>query len=271
MKNSENKTDIGLKETLINHFDDQTSNLNTHSHLDNYGSKTNDKFLRSPYEYLEERLINSDIKGKKILDYCCGTAVYSVFPALSGAIVSGNDISPESISLANERSKKMGLSDKCFFDVCDAEDLHYESESFDIAMSLGSLTYLNLDTAFFQLHKVLKPKGTLIVIDSLGHNPLFNANRKKNIDNYAFGEYQHLRSKKINELETSSAPYFDLVEAKFFDLITTFGFFLKKQFKIEVRSSLLRRMDEVILSNRFIGKYSFKGFFVFEVKNKKTC
>ena len=264
------KNKEGLKDLIRDHFDEQTNSFATSSFQDHCGSSVINHFLDSPYKYLEKKLLEN-IKGKKVLDYCCGTGVYSIFPATQGAIVSGIDISSQSIKVAKDRSERMNVSDRCFFEVGDAENLSYKSRTFDIALSLGSLTYLNLDRAFSELHRVLKQDGILIIIDSLGHNPIFNINRRSNINNYASGNYEYLKSIKIDKLKKAASPYFDLVDKKYFDFLTVLGFFLFNRFKINLNSQILKNLDKIILYNEFLGKYAFKGIFVFKVRNKKLA
>ena len=94
-----------MKETLSEHYDNVSNNLNIEK-LKSYGSKDINQFLRAPYIYIEDNFIlNTNLNNKNILDYCCGNGSYSILPALNEANVYGVDISDKSIELAKKRSE----------------------------------------------------------------------------------------------------------------------------------------------------------------------
>ena len=106
--------DKDLKGLVTKHFDQQVYTLNEDKHLEKHGSLSNSPYLSSPYVFIEDNYLN-DVSHKKILDYCCGTGLYSIFPATKGAKVFGVDISEQSILIAKSRAEKLNLSDRCDF------------------------------------------------------------------------------------------------------------------------------------------------------------
>src|SRR3990167_9283383 len=50
-----------------------------------------------------------DVKGKKILDFGCGTGIYAKLLTKKGAIVKGFDISEEMLKIAKQENPKLDL------------------------------------------------------------------------------------------------------------------------------------------------------------------
>jgi len=254
--NSERESDNGLRDILISHFDDEALKSSTVDQLKIFGPKENNEFLRAPYQYVENNLLNN-IGKKKILDYCCGTGVYSVFPAQNNASVYGIDISDKSIKIAKKRADILNISNSCKFNVSDAENLDFEDNFFDIAVSYGSLSYLDLKSSFKELKRVLKPEGILIIVDTLGHNPIFNYNRRKNIRNYAPNYVGSLKTLKHKDLEIA-LNYFNSHTIKYFDFFTLLGNMLDDKYKYKIEPIKLMKLDNYFLSLPLINRLSFK-------------
>jgi ubiquinone/menaquinone biosynthesis C-methylase UbiE len=141
------------------------------------GSSTMNPALRAPYRAVEKLLADATV-GQLVLDYGSGLGIHSVFAARNGARVVGVDLSPRSTTIARETSCRGGVADRCQFIVGDCERLPFPIRTFDIVMSLGSLSSLRHDVAFAELARVVKPEGRVILVDTLGHNPLLNLNRR---------------------------------------------------------------------------------------------
>lgn len=132
--------------------------------------------LRAPYRHLEQLL--GECAGKRILDFGCGHGIFSVAPAKQGARVVGVDISPRSLAFAHRRSTREQVSGRTQFCVGDCERLPFPDRTFDIVMSCGVLSCLNLRSGVAEVARVLRPDGRAIFVDTLGHNPVMNLRRK---------------------------------------------------------------------------------------------
>jgi ubiquinone/menaquinone biosynthesis C-methylase UbiE len=141
------------------------------------GSATMSPALRAPYRVVEDR-VATQAAGRLVLDYGSGQGVYAVGPAEAGARVVGVDISRRSTAKAVDRTRCAGVGDRCRFLLGDCERLPFASGTFDLVQSMGVLSSLEHDRAFAELARVVKPEGTVIVVDTLGHNPLLNLNRR---------------------------------------------------------------------------------------------
>jgi len=141
---------------------------------------TNLKFYsvtRSSRNFIKNWLL-SRVKGKKVLDYCCGNGGMAIWLAENGANVFGIDISQVSIKNAIDEAVKRGIEDKVKFFVMDAEAMEFENNFFDIICCIGVLHHLDINKAYSELSRVLKPDGTIICVEPLKYNPVFQIYRK---------------------------------------------------------------------------------------------
>ncbi|MEM9719033.1 MAG: methyltransferase domain-containing protein [Bacteroidota bacterium] len=112
-----------------------------------------------------------EVKGKAILDAACGPGKYAEILLEQGASVTGFDISPQMIQLAQQRNEGRGTF--LVHDLCSPLEM-FESESFDIVICALALQYVkNWTTVIQEFYRVLIPRGKLIV--SIEH-PIFQYN-----------------------------------------------------------------------------------------------
>ena len=255
--NSENR----FKSNIREHFDDQSLEILESDGLDSYGSETMNFQLRDPYTYIEEKLL-IDLDSKRILDFCCGTGIYSIYPAKHGALVDGLDISPKSIEIAKQRAKHHCVSDRCEFKLCDVEQENYGDKRYDIILIYGSLSYLDIESTFRKLSESLKDQGSLIVIDSLGHNILFNLNRKKNLRNWAAKDVDKLKTIRKDDVFLGN-KFFSQIDIKCFNLITAGLYYINRLLGINIRIKPLHKLDELLLKIPIIKWQGFKTVVVY--------
>lgn len=136
------------------------------------------------------------IKGKKVLDYCCGMGWQSVGLAVDGAKeVVGIDISDVSVEVSKKKAQEAGVGDKCRFFVMDAENLTFENGSFDVVWGSGILHHLDLEKAYREIARVLKPDGVAIFTEGLRHNPAIQAYRRRTPNLRTPHEVDHILGK----------------------------------------------------------------------------
>jgi len=132
------------------------------------------------YRFCEEWIKAHVKKGNRVLDYGCGNGIHSILPAKFGAEVTGIDLSRESLKIARRRAERQGVAHAARFLAMDCEKLALRWRSFDVVFDGGTFSSLDLAKAIPEISRVLKPKGTLIAIETLGHNPLTNLKRQIN-------------------------------------------------------------------------------------------
>ena len=219
-------------------------------------SEFNDSFLNAPYTYIEKKIRN-DLKGKRILDYCCGTGNFSIYPALNGAFVDGIDISEVSIEVAKARAEYCDVTEKVNFQVMDAENLQFDDNFFDIILSYGSLSYLNLQKALHEFLRTIKPLGIVVIVDTLGHNPILNYNRKKYVKKGIRQQYHYDHILKIKDIKFITS-HFSESEVRFFDFLTIPLYPCKTIPGAKILKNILAKFDNIFLQIPGLNRFAFK-------------
>lgn len=102
----------------------------------------------------------------RILDIACGTGdlAFEAIKQIPGAEITGSDITLPMLDLFRKKIQKRGL--KINVEEGDVEALKYPDNSFD-AVTIGFATrnFTNLDIAFREIHRVLKPGGVFINLE----------------------------------------------------------------------------------------------------------
>ena len=101
-------------------------------------------------------------EGERALDVACGTGLVT-FRAVdavgAGGEVVGTDISQTMVDMAAKSAATKGFG-QVSFECMDAEKLHLDDESFDVALcALGLMYYPDPVKALTEMHRALKPGG----------------------------------------------------------------------------------------------------------------
>lgn len=101
------------------------------------------------------------VSGKSILDAACGPGKYAEILLAKGAVVTGFDISPKMVELAQGRN---GEGATFFVHDLSKPLATLADDSFDIVLCALALQYLQDWTVPMQeFHRLLKPNGCLVV------------------------------------------------------------------------------------------------------------
>jgi len=122
-------------------------------------------------------LLESRADGARVLEYGCGEGSSGFALAERGASVVGIDISDGRIARAREAASASGAADLTFL-VMNAEQLEFEDDTFDLICGTGILHHLDLERAYAEIARTLKPSGAAVFLEPLGHNPLINLYRR---------------------------------------------------------------------------------------------
>jgi SAM-dependent methyltransferase len=98
--------------------------------------------------------------GQRVLDIAAGTGNASLVAAATGADVVASDLTPELLDAGRARAEAAGLT--LGWEVADAENLPFDSESFDVVMSsIGIMFAPHHEAAASEMARVCKPGGTI--------------------------------------------------------------------------------------------------------------
>jgi SAM-dependent methyltransferase len=160
-----------------------------------------------------------DVRGKRILDYGCGSAEGGVYLAKLGATVVGIDVSAGMLEAAQRLAARHGVQIETRQVTSDL--IPAARDEFDLIYGNGVLHHVSLDVAIPELARVLRPGGTGCFIEPLPYNPVINVYRRiarevRNIDEkpLTFGDIDRFKA------------HFDAVSHQEFWL-TTLSVFLK--------------------------------------------
>ncbi|MFZ4402839.1 MAG: bifunctional demethylmenaquinone methyltransferase/2-methoxy-6-polyprenyl-1,4-benzoquinol methylase UbiE [Pseudobdellovibrionaceae bacterium] len=171
--------------------------------------------------------------GQKVLDCATGTGDLALaFKQVVGPTgqVIGSDFSAEMLKTAPQKALEKNLQIQ--FEIADAINLPYESQTFDIvSISFGIRNVSDPVKALAEMHRVLKPKGTLMVLE-FGQmktpvlSKLYNFYSRRILPQ--IGGWITGKKEAYNYLQTSSAQFPD--EKDFQKLLTQAGF-LSSEYK----------------------------------------
>ena len=175
---------------------------------------TESEYLLPPYRRFAEQASTVIRRDSSVLEIGAGTgALTGVLTGLSDQVVS-LDISDTSLAVLRDRTA--GRIDV----VCgDMAALPMRGSSFDVVTSAGSLSYADPGIVNEEIFRVLRPGGSLLLVDSLNHNPIYRANRWVNYRRGRRSRSTLVRmptTERINGLlahfETSTVDYYGSID-----------------------------------------------------------
>lgn len=172
-------------------------------------------------------------KSKNVLDYGCGQGLWSFYLAAMGA---ANVIGIDASNVAIEQAPKI-----LDFSVMDCEAMTFDEDTFDFICGTSILHHLDLEKALSEIVRTLKPDGTAIFLEPLGHNPMINLYRRLT-PNLRVEDEHPLRMKDIKILHR----YFEVVDAQYFELLTLLAVPLRRFRIFRTALVILRTADTVL-------------------------
>jgi ubiquinone/menaquinone biosynthesis C-methylase UbiE len=212
-----------------------------------YGYFTSNKkfysVVRSSDDFYYDWL-RKNAAGKRVLDFGCGGGAASIRAAQFADHVTGIDISPEAIRLAEQQAAAAGMSTKTAFAVMDAEALEFGPNSFDVVSVRGVLHHMDLDAALREICRVLTPGGKAIFLEALANNPIIHAYRRRTPHLRTAWETEHILR---FEDSVRMRRYFKNVDVRSFHLAVLAAVPLRKMGIFEPVRSVLDAIDGVLL------------------------
>jgi SAM-dependent methyltransferase len=155
--------------------------------------------------------------GKQVLEYGCGEN--SVAPLLVDHGVErfdGVDISEVAVEDARRAPfASEALPGRVQYHVMNAEELRFPDNSFDLVCGIAILHHLDLERAYSEIARVLRPGGSAIFLEPLAHNPAINLYRRMT-PNLRTEDEHPLLMRDIG----MARKYFGGVETEYFNLFS---------------------------------------------------
>jgi 2-polyprenyl-3-methyl-5-hydroxy-6-metoxy-1,4-benzoquinol methylase len=112
-----------------------------------------------------------DLRGKTVLDFGCGEGQLATQLGRIGARVTGLDVSPELIQLAQRRAEMDQVQHLVEFRICNILESAPCDEKFDFVVCTDALHHVDLPSVLQRLHRCLKPGGKLIAKEPVCLSP----------------------------------------------------------------------------------------------------
>ena len=170
-KNRNNKlvTDLELEK---NRYDERARNELQQLSMNNYSSVYDSEFISPIFNKYYELICSVIQPGMQVLEIGAGTGTHTKILIDSGAEVTAQDISE--LSLEVLRSK---LTNSVTTLTSDMEFIPLKDKTFDCIVCCNVLSYGDPTKVNQEIFRLLKPSGSLIIMDSLNHNYIYRFNR----------------------------------------------------------------------------------------------
>lgn len=225
----------------------------------------NKKFYKTTQlssDYLDNWL-KHNVKDKIFLDYACGNGVTGNEAASYGAkFTIGIDISPGSIANAQKLAKKNGFEEVTRFFVGDCENTGLPENSIDVILCAGMLHHLDLNYAYPEMHRILKPGGKIIAVEALDYNPFIKAYRLLTPGMRTEWEKHHILSMKDVRF---ASKFFKIKSVKFWHITSFAAAFVGSP---KWLLGILNTIDSVLTKIPLIKLLSWQFIFELEKENK---
>jgi len=196
--------------------------------------------------YYMDAWMKRHVPAKVFLDYACGDGKQVIQAAkLGAALAVGIDISDLSLSYAREYAKSAGVEDRCIFIHGDCEDTGLPEACIDVVLCSGMLHHLNLDLAFSELYRILKPNGSILALEALNYNPLIKLYRRRTPAMRTAWEKEHILS--VGDMKRASS-FFEVGRIRYWHLCSLFAVLFRRWPKLfNVALSVLDGFDQLLL------------------------
>ncbi len=154
------ESDLGKKEQVTQMFDKVSSNYDFLNRLLTFG-------IDVSWRKKVVKMV-ADQKAKMILDIATGTGDLAIMLAKGNPDkVIGLDISKGMLEVGKKKVKQLNLDDKIEMVIGDSENLSYADNIFDaITVGFGVRNFEDLEKGLSEIYRVLKPKGTFVVLET---------------------------------------------------------------------------------------------------------
>jgi SAM-dependent methyltransferase len=115
--------------------------------------------------------------GADTLEYGCAYGDNTLRLAATARTATGIDISDVAIEKGRLRARQKGLAN-VRLEAMNAEAMEFPDDSFDLVFGSGIIHHLDIDRAFAEIARVLRPGGRAVFVEPLGLNPVIELYRR---------------------------------------------------------------------------------------------
>src|SRR5262249_49182785 len=123
-----------------------------------------------------EDYLRRNAPGSRALDFACGDGLYSLLMAEAGGGGVGVDNFAALVQNAEREAATRRL--RARFQVMDCEEMTFPNHTFDLVNVNGVLHHMDLSRVYPELARVLKSNDSVLCVEALAHNPVFQAYRR---------------------------------------------------------------------------------------------
>lgn len=151
---------LGKKEQVTQMFDNVSSNYDFLNRVLTFGIDISwrKKVVQMVHKH----------QAKNVLDIATGTGDLAIMLAQSDTEkVTGLDISEGMLNVGKQKVAHANLEDKVSMVIGDSENLPFANDTFDaITVGFGVRNFEDLEKGLQEIYRVLKPKGTFVVLET---------------------------------------------------------------------------------------------------------
>lgn len=211
------------------------------------------------HEQYVNDILRAAVPGARVLDYCCGLGVLTEKLASYGGRVTGIDISPKSVEAATSRLANARLDHLANAQVMDAEKMDFADNEFDVIVCWGVLHHLDLEAAYQELARVLKPAGVIVCMEALDHNPIIRLYRARTPHLRTEWEAKHILT--VPQIRASSR-YFKDCQVTFYYLFAILAVPFRNLRIFPYLTRVLNAADRILLRWPLFSRLAWQAVFV---------
>ena len=189
-------------------------------------------------------------RGHDVLEMGCGSGSVALFLGRDVSFTA-IDISDVAVRATLQEARAKGIAGSYL--LMNAEETAFADHSFDLICGQGILHHLNLKKACAEIQRILRPHGSAVFIEPLGHNALINLYRKLTPQIRSIDEHPLL----IRDMRDIRS-YFAKVEVRYFCLLSLAAVPLRKWKIFPAVKTTLERVDSSLFRTLPVsGRYAW--------------
>lgn len=208
----------------------------------------------------------ANTKDKDVFEMACGDTAMMPLISYQTRTSMAADIAPVTIALSQENAKGDPDLEKIDYRVLDCEKTGLPDNSFDVILEQGALHHMDLDAAYTEAARLLRPGGKFFCLEAIRHNPIIHLYRKMTPHLRTEWEVEHIlgRAQVLKGLE-----HFNRIEKKHYFMAAIFAVPLRNTPIFKPTLAVLEAIDAVLTRIPLFQWLSWQCWFVLsDPKNK---